>query len=560
MNQGGDIQLEGLQFSMAGKSNPGEDVILLACIGAGSYQRTIYVDKEVDPPRKFSVSGYAFDAVVKREGPNKILFIGTHSSSWLKLDEFYGKSEPGSEHDRLVALCGSIDTKSDDPAVKEIIRRICDAISTHIRDKAGFEDVRIVLTPFGRNNAELTEYFEKVREALSGMIIPDRRTRIIFDISNGFRSMPMFVMMLVKYLNLISNTDIRYSAYYGMFDAKFPAGKDDPQTLYTPLVDMRMITELTEWVNAISEFRNFGSVKMLLKCLAKEREESLSQADELRAIDTIIAAFRDYEYGTNANNLYYLQKSICAITQLNTAEYTFLTEPARLILQSVVEYFDALFGRFVRYSGCEADDPFHYAYLQIRLAQMYTEQTRYGAASIALCEGVTTYMIEQYDQTAIQNLRLVRRVGGESAYVEILFDFDYRDRHEKKTEKKFGIQPAEVLECWGKCLKEGRKSYRNKYNITNKEIDNRINLEFVTAERDCYGLEFLLMRIKDLIRNPQAHNLYSDLTDSFDGVLEIREWLQAAINSILADMKKYDDQINYDGSVEVLPFRLYEFF
>ncbi len=556
MNHSEDRQLEGLQFSMAGKDNSVEDVILLACIGATPYKNTIYVDKEVDPPQVFSVSGYAFDAVVKKERPNKILFIGTHSSYWLSLGKFYGEPEPDSEYSRLTALCRRIDSRVETPENMQIIRKTCDEICKHIRERAGFEDVQIALTPFGRNNAELTEYFERVREALDGMISPDRKTRIIFDISNGFRSMPMFIMMLVKYLNLIRDTQISYSAYYGMFDAKFTAGEGDQKTQYTPLVDMRMITELTEWVNAISEFRNFGSVKMLLKCLEKERKESLAIPEELDKINAIIEAFQEFEYGSNANNLYYLQKSICAIVRFNTEGYSFLTEPARLILESVVKYFEVLFGRFVRHSGCETEDPFHYAYLQIRLAQMYTEQSRDGAASIALCEGVTTYMIEQYDQKAIKDLEEVRKKNGERAYLDILFDYEFRDGNKKNT--SFGIKASGTRGCWGKCQGKGEKCYKSDYHVF--DINPLINLRFAKKERNRYGLEFLLMRIRDLIRNPQAHNLYSDLDTSFENVLEIREWLQVAINSILADMKKHDNQISYDTRVEVLPFRLYEFF
>ena len=91
--------------------------------------------------------------------------------------------------------------------------------------------------------------------------------RIILDISNGFRSIPLYMMMFIRYVGAISNEKITYTIYYGMFDAR------NRKKNTTPLVELSTVSELTDWMNAISEFRSMGSVKKLYQCLNMEKDK-----------------------------------------------------------------------------------------------------------------------------------------------------------------------------------------------------------------------------------------------------------------------------------------------
>ena len=66
-----------------------QDIILVTAMGAGGYQTTVYEDED---GKEIATTGYAFDAVVKNENPNKMLLIGTEKSDWCSLKKQKGKN------------------------------------------------------------------------------------------------------------------------------------------------------------------------------------------------------------------------------------------------------------------------------------------------------------------------------------------------------------------------------------------------------------------------------------------------------------------------------------
>ena len=77
------------------------DKILITQLGKGGYLNTNYVNKDGKP---IASTGYAFDAVVKETNPNKLLLIGTKTSGWSEVLEWYSlhlSEEKKAEADRL---------------------------------------------------------------------------------------------------------------------------------------------------------------------------------------------------------------------------------------------------------------------------------------------------------------------------------------------------------------------------------------------------------------------------------------------------------------------------
>ena len=66
--------------------------------------------------------------------------------------------------------------------------------------------------------------------------------------------------------------------YYGMAEARDAYGSD--QTEYAPLVDLDQITDLMQWINAINEFHNMGSVRELIKIFQENREWNIETDNE----------------------------------------------------------------------------------------------------------------------------------------------------------------------------------------------------------------------------------------------------------------------------------------
>ena len=108
--------------------------------------------------------------------------------------------------------------------------------------------------------------------------------------------------MFVGDAGMINRSEIKYSMYYGMFEARKGSN--------TPLVDLSAVSELTDWVNAISEFQSLGSVKGLCECLNREVGK---QSDKVKQdqIKYVIRQFEQFDCAWNVNNLYYLENYCC---------------------------------------------------------------------------------------------------------------------------------------------------------------------------------------------------------------------------------------------------------
>ena len=125
-----------------------------------------------------------------------------------------------------------------------------------------------------------------------------------------------------------------------------------------PLVNLTIVPEITDWINALHDFLQYGSVKTLCQCLDKE-------TDSDGKIKEMITEFSSFENAMNSNNLYYLMRGIVYITgetrlstclednykvlDINTIS---LSEQARLMIQEIQKsYRDRFISAEINTSG-----------------------------------------------------------------------------------------------------------------------------------------------------------------------------------------------------------------
>ena len=341
------------------------DKILITQLGKGGYLNTNYVNKD---GKLIASTGYAFDAVVKKTNPNKLLLIGTKTSGWSEVLEWYSlhlSEEKKAEADRLGKQI--VDRKGENIDWK--------LVEEFIRKEAHFEQVRIAIVEPGSTQEELEEYPKRLLNALEDVVDKKKNVEIIFDISNGFRSMPLYITMFVRYAGMISRSEIKYSMYYGMFEARKGSS--------TPLVNLSTVSELTDWVNAISEFQSLGSVKGLCECLNREVGKQSDQEMQ-KQIKYVIRQFEQFDCAWNVNNLYYLETGIKQISTLDTKDLP-VSETAKLMLNSLRDEFSRRFKKKEKYN---------YSWLLIRLSELFTEQGRYGVAAKLLIQALSVAGIQ----------------------------------------------------------------------------------------------------------------------------------------------------------------------
>ena len=442
------------------------DKILITQLGKGGYLNTNYVNKD---GKLIASTGYAFDAVVKKTNPNKLLLIGTKTSGWSEVLEWYSlhlSEEKKAEADRLGKQI--VDQKGENIDWK--------LVEEFIRKEAHFEQVRIAIVEPGSTQEELEEYPKRLLNALEDVVDKKKNIEIIFDISNGFRSMPLYITMFVRYAGMISRSEIKYSMYYGMFEARKGSS--------TPLVNLSTVSELTDWVNAISEFQSLGSVKGLCECLNREVGKQSDQEMQ-KQIKYVIRQFEQFDCAWNVNNLYYLETGIKQISTLDTKDLP-VSETAKLMLNSLRDEFSRRFKKKEKYN---------YSWLLIRLSELFTEQGRYGVAAVALQEGFVTYIMERYlKKKILQQLRL----SSEKYEKECIHNYYRRTLVKNYWEMKMGTHKK-------KCeLEEIDKFWEN------------------------------YLTIKRKIRNVESHIVY--IEEELPESEEIEKWLKSAQSIIEKDL------------------------
>lgn len=462
-----EVHLQPSKFQKQNKTD-GKDTILIAPMGRGEYKNTTYIDENGE---KIATTGYAFDAVVGKENPNKLLLIGTRKSKWEEVVRWYSLGQT----DALVKIGEKIQKKIREGSFSD---ENCSEAEKYIENAACFDKVKIAIIPDGSNSREIGAYFDCLLDAFKKISDDTTDTRIIFDISNGYRSIPLYIITFIRYISLINKTNVSYTVYYGMYDYS------PKQSEGTPLVNLTSISELTDWINAISEFRNFGSVKKLYQCLEMEKNDG----NELE-IQSMIREFEMFDYALNSNNLHYLERGIEFIKKvdLNNKE---LSKPAKLMLQNLQEDFRNRFDN-------NGEKCVH-SWILVKLAQLYTEQGRYGSAAIALQESIVTYIMERY---ICEKIIKSGKTDGEG-FEEYIQTYDNR----KPVKDHFDRAVA----AHKKQCSQNDKFERN------------------------YPFDALYLKIKDSIRNVDAHIVSKK---SIPTVEEMKKWLNVSIEILLDDMQ-----------------------
>ena len=105
--------------------------------------------------------------------------------------------------------------------------------------------VNDITIPDGRTEDEIWRTFEIVYEQISENDV------IYFDITNGFRSLPMLAMTILTYSKALKNITIK-GIYYGALEAK------NKSTGIVPVFDLTACNDIMDWTVAADSFIQYG--------------------------------------------------------------------------------------------------------------------------------------------------------------------------------------------------------------------------------------------------------------------------------------------------------------
>lgn len=105
-----------------------------------------------------------------------------------------------------------------------------------------------VKIPDGNTEKELLEIFLNVYNEL------EDGDEVFFDITHGFRSLPMLTMVFLNFAKFLKSISVK-GIYYGAFDAKEEIeGKN-----WAPIWDLSFFSDIQEWTNAANQFLKTGN-------------------------------------------------------------------------------------------------------------------------------------------------------------------------------------------------------------------------------------------------------------------------------------------------------------
>ncbi|HNL06461.1 MAG TPA: TIGR02221 family CRISPR-associated protein [Chitinophagales bacterium] len=298
-----------------------------------------------------SIVGLALKHFLK---PDIVYFFGTMKSAWedlyLKLGDINPSISINNEYaNKLFELCN--DANQSTPLNNELFENLVAALPN---------GSNIFPIKYGLNEQEIKENFEIFAKALATLKDGDE---VYLDISNSFRSLPLFATTALSYIQDVSGKKIKLQGiYYGMFEAKTNG--------IVPIVDLSYINQLQDWIKGAHSLIHYGNGYLVSELMEKDNQKIVS--DKISNFTDSLLMNYMHEVKTHKDILTSLQKE---------DDYT---GPAKLILPTVFKNFTSAF------SNLESISQY-----QLALAKWHFNKKLYALSYLALIESIVSYVCEK---------------------------------------------------------------------------------------------------------------------------------------------------------------------
>lgn len=116
--------------------------------------------------------------------------------------------------------------------------------------------IKTIDIPDGNNEKELWGIFDKIYTVL------ESGDELYFDLTHGFRYLPMMVLVLGNYAKFLKHTEVK-SITYGNYESR------DKETNIAPIINITPLAALQDWTNAAADYLEHGDATKLKICADK---------------------------------------------------------------------------------------------------------------------------------------------------------------------------------------------------------------------------------------------------------------------------------------------------
>jgi CRISPR-associated DxTHG motif protein len=187
--------------------------------------------------------------------------------------------------------------------------------------------------PDGKSEAELWEIFEAISEVVQ------EGDEIAFDITHGFRSLPMIAMLTIAYLKQVKGVKVQY-VLYGAYEARDNQG--------APVFDLTPFADLLDWLAAAKMFTATGDSSELGRLIqdvqdaAHRNKEAYGDSLPL-ALKNFGAALKEVSNDLLLARVPNLPKSVSNLIEKQkraSAEVSDWTPPLTLLLDKIADAYE----------------------------------------------------------------------------------------------------------------------------------------------------------------------------------------------------------------------------
>ncbi len=308
------------------------------------------------------------------------LLFGTMHSSWEMVYQYFAKKKDCFEDiDYAIRLFDEAkQANSQTPLSRELFKQIEDLLGN---------ESQIIPIYYGLNQDEIQENFQIFVDALDKLKDGDI---IYIDITNSFRSLPLFANTAISFIQDVVNKKISIGGiFYGMMEAKNEFDN------VTPIIDLSYISDIQHWIKGSYAFRILGDGHYIADLL---REKNKTTAEKIE----------QFTYVLSMNFIHEIKTQINILTSLASEAFSL---PEKLILPKVFKEFSR------RFAGLKNQSDY-----QFELSLWHKENKKYGLAYLCLIESIVTFVCEQEgkDTTSITERECIKKqIKNKAKYADV---------------------------------------------------------------------------------------------------------------------------------------------
>ena len=229
--------------------------ILISSLGTGNKKDGGYQKATYSYNKQEEATTFISKALSNILDIDKLFLVGTKGSIW---DSAYKEFTDDSTYDESVEL--SLYEKVDNNTIEE---KDLELLSKTISSKLSSNGSKCFLIEYGLDDKELWSNFEKYIQILEHV---DDEDTVYIDITHAFRSLSLISFLMVQFGHIIKNKKFKIGGvFYGMLEVS------RERNGITPIVDLKILYDLMEWIKAIDNFKNYANADNIAQLLHQDK-------------------------------------------------------------------------------------------------------------------------------------------------------------------------------------------------------------------------------------------------------------------------------------------------